>query len=67
MDLKDLNDKYYLSTAEIAKLLNVSTMTIRGWLREKKLPGIKISKKDWRIKKDDFLDFLKNLEEQQQL
>ncbi len=41
-----------LTVEETAKYLKMSPQVIRRWLREKKLPGVKIGK-EWRIDKAD--------------
>lgn len=38
-----------MTTAEVAKRLNVTTVTIHSWRRQKKLSGIKFSQRCWRF------------------
>lgn len=47
-----------LTVEETAKYLKMSPQVIRRWLREKKLPGVKIGK-EWRIDKQAIDDMLK--------
>ena len=42
-----------LTVDEVAKGLKVKAPTIRGWLREKKLAGLKLPGGDWRIRQED--------------
>ena len=47
-----------LTVEETAAYLKMSPQVIRRWLREKKLPGVKIGK-EWRIDKQAIDDMLK--------
>lgn len=60
--------KKWLSVAEVADELGLSTDTIYNWLNRKKnpLPGVKTGR-DWRIKREDldkFLDQMKNVRDE---
>ena len=47
----------YLTVEEIAESLKMPIETIRVWLRNGKLKGIRIGKY-WRVKETDFKDFI---------
>ncbi|MGE5415887.1 MAG: helix-turn-helix domain-containing protein [Acidobacteriota bacterium] len=49
-----------LTVEETAQYLKMNPEVIRRWLREKRLPGIKIGK-EWRIAKEDIDAMLKKL------
>ena len=51
----------YLTTEEIAELLKVNIVTVRRWIKGKKLPAMYIEK-SYRVKKTDFEKFLKDRE-----
>jgi putative molybdopterin biosynthesis protein len=50
-------DKFY-STRQIAKMLNLKTITIRRWIDKGLLPAYKLGK-ELRVNKNDFDKFLK--------
>jgi excisionase family DNA binding protein len=50
----------YLTVEDVAKQLQVSTYTVRRWLKSGKLPAIKLGK-EWRISPDDLEAFLAQL------
>jgi excisionase family DNA binding protein len=52
-------EKPYLTVEDIAHLLDVSIDTVRNWINRKKdpLPAYKIGR-EWRIKREDFEQFL---------
>ena len=45
MNIKDLREKLYLTQPELAKLLNVSTVTISKWERGVVQPSLKHKRK----------------------
>ncbi len=47
-----------LTPEEVAIRLSVTPNTVRGWLREGSLKGIKLGKRIWRIKEADLLNYL---------
>ena len=49
-------DEYY-STRQIAKMLDLKTITIRRWIDKKLLPAYKLGK-ELRVKKKDFEKFM---------
>jgi excisionase family DNA binding protein len=51
-------DSEYLTPEEIAVKLKVHEDTIRRWLRTGELRGIKIGKRQWRVRKDDLEAYL---------
>jgi excisionase family DNA binding protein len=51
-------DSEYLTPEEIAIKLKVHEDTIRRWLRTGELKGIKIGKRQWRIRKADLDAYL---------
>lgn len=53
-----------LTPTEVAEILNLSVRTIKGWLREGKLKGVKIGTRgDWRIIERDLEEFIQQKEE----
>lgn len=46
-----------LSTAYVARTMNVTTETVRNWIVENKLRAIRVHR-HWRIPKSAFTDFL---------
>jgi excisionase family DNA binding protein len=51
------NQERYLSSKEIAKRLNVSAVSVRKWLRQGKLKGVRAGKL-WRVLESDLEAFL---------
>ncbi len=47
-----------LTPEEVAQILNVKPNTVRQWLRNGTLPGVKLAKKIWRIKEEDLMKFI---------
>lgn len=47
-----------LTPEEVADRLAIKPRTIREWLRDGKLKGVKPGGKLWRIRESDLLDFL---------
>lgn len=47
-----------LSPEQAAEQLGVTPNTVRTWLRDGSLKGIKLGKKIWRIKESELLDFI---------
>ena len=50
------NDKLY-TPEEVAERLQLSEQTVRRWLREEKLKGVKLGSK-WRIRERDIQELL---------
>ena len=48
----------WLSVEDIAKELNVPLDTVRGWIRNKKLPAYRPGR-EYRVKREDLVKFLK--------
>lgn len=48
----------FLTVEEIAKALRVSEVTVRNWIREKKLRGAKFGR-DYRVFRSDYDKFVK--------
>jgi excisionase family DNA binding protein len=53
--------KHYLSAEDIAERLNVGSATVRKWLREGKLKGVRAGRL-WRVKEIDLQAFLERKE-----
>ncbi|HNX29714.1 MAG TPA: helix-turn-helix domain-containing protein [Syntrophomonadaceae bacterium] len=49
-----------LTVEEVASYLKMNPEVIRRWLRENRLPGIKVGK-EWRISKEDLENMLDKL------
>jgi excisionase family DNA binding protein len=47
-----------LSPEEVAKKLAVTPNTVRGWLREGSLSGIKLGKRIWRVNENDLQKYI---------
>jgi len=47
-----------LTPEQVAERLQVETSTVKRWLRQNKLPGVKLEK-SWRIAPETLEDFLK--------
>ncbi len=47
-----------LSPEEVAERLAVTPNTVRGWLREGSLSGIKLGKRIWRINENDLQRYI---------
>ena len=48
----------YLSVKEAAPILGVAEDTLRGMLQAGKVPGYKIGKKLWRMRKDELEEYM---------
>jgi excisionase family DNA binding protein len=48
--------KDYYSVEEIAEILGVHPDTVRGWIRDKKLPAVRVG--NYRVSKKDFDKFI---------
>jgi excisionase family DNA binding protein len=46
-----------LTLKEVSKILNLNTEVLRRWLRNKKIPGVKVGS-DWRVREEDLNAFL---------
>lgn len=57
--LKEVHIMDYISTKDVAKMLNVSPTTITYYIRTKKLPAIKLGK-SYQISKSDLITFLES-------
>ncbi len=51
-----------LTVEEVAAYLKINPEVIRRWLREDKLPGVKVGK-EWRVSKEDIDDMIINKRE----
>lgn len=57
-DIRDIDNEVTLyTTQQVAELCAVTPETIRNWLNEHKLKGIRLDNV-WRIKRSDLLEFL---------
>lgn len=50
----------YLTPDQVAVRLQLHVETIYRWLRAGRLPGIRLSRKAWRITEADLTDFLRS-------
>lgn len=51
----------FFTPSEVAESLKVSEQTVRRWLREGKIGGVKLSlgaRSEWRISEDQFNEFI---------
>jgi excisionase family DNA binding protein len=51
-------EQEYYTVEEIALKLRVKVYTVREWIRKKELPAYKVGR-DYRVKKEDYEEFLK--------
>jgi excisionase family DNA binding protein len=58
---EDQSTKYYLSAEDIAERLSVGSATVRSWLRQGKLKGVRAGRL-WRVKESDLQTFLEREE-----
>ena len=62
---REKNDVTYLTVEQVAERLQVSTWTVKRWLREGELVGIALGDRaGWRVAEDDlarFMDQRKNV------
>lgn len=54
-------EKSYYTVHETCKLLNLSAITIRRYIKNKKVQGFYKVGREWRIEKPDFDKFLKEI------
>lgn len=47
-----------ITTQDAARILGLSSFTVRRLLREGNLPGVKVGKRQWRIRLSDLNDYL---------
>lgn len=47
-----------LTVKEVAHILKRAESTVRRWLREGEIEGVKIANKDWRIRETDLKKYL---------
>lgn len=57
IDPDDLKENQMYSTGAIAELTGFNVETIRNWIDNGKLKGIKVEGR-WRVRRRDLLDFL---------
>jgi len=53
-----MQNKTLLKTSEVAKYCSVSERTVRGWLQNGQLRGMKVGRQIWRIRPEDLDSFL---------
>jgi excisionase family DNA binding protein len=56
--MKDHAGERFLTPEEVAERLVMAPRTVKEWLRQGKLKGIKIAGKTWRIREEDLAAFL---------
>lgn len=52
-----MNSPRLLNLKEVSEILNINTEVLRRWLRNKKLPGVKVGS-DWRVNQKDLEKFI---------
>lgn len=57
-------DLDFLTVKEVARQLRVSPKTVRAWLVQGRLRGLKLTPKVWRIRREDFHAFVTAAERQ---
>lgn len=53
-----MSDSRWLTVEYIANDLQVSEVTVRSWIREKKLKGAKFGR-DYRVRREDYEEFIR--------
>lgn len=48
------------TVGEVAEILSLTPRTVRNYLRDGKLTGIKINSRDWRIRQSDLKQYAHN-------
>jgi excisionase family DNA binding protein len=54
-----LSEQYVLTPADVGKLLQVEPRTVRTWLHQGALIGVRLPGGDWRVLPTDFDRFLR--------
>lgn len=54
-------DERMLTVEQVADIFNVTTYTVRSWLKEGRLEGFKLSNKRWRIPYTSMREFANKL------
>ena len=49
-----------IATDEVARILDVKIRTVQLWIRQKKLPGIKLGSRTWRVREKDLEKFIED-------
>jgi len=52
------NEKLLYTPEDVAKLLQVKTVTVHNWLRGGKLKGFRVGTKLWRITREQLQEFI---------
>ena len=55
------NNQSYFIVKEVGAILNLSPITIRRYIKEKKIKGFYKLGKEWRIEKEDLEMFIKEV------
>lgn len=55
------SQKPYYIVKEVSKMLNLSIVTIRRYIKDKKIKGFYKLGKEWRVEKKDLENFLKDV------
>ncbi len=56
---REQNDVTYLTVEQVAERLQVSTWTVKRWLRERALVGVALGDRaGWRVAEDDLVRFM---------
>jgi len=61
---KDKFEKSYYTVHEACQLLNLSVVTIRRYIKNKKVQGFYKMGREWRIEKEKLEEFIKNVKNQ---
>jgi len=63
-----LNELEFYTLEEVAKILNISQTTVRRYIRQEEnpLPVIKMSAQEYRVSKEDLLNWSKSLKDPRQ-
>lgn len=52
-------EEEFMTINEVAEILRVSDLTVYDWLKKGKLKGVQVGGWLWRIKREDFEEFVK--------
>jgi len=60
LQVENLNPLTPLTPEKVAEILNISVKTLKQWLRERRIKGVKVGR-EWRIMQRDLVHYLEGL------
>ena len=58
-DMSDLTNENYISIEDAALFLNIKSVTLRKWIKDKNVPAHKIGKQ-WKFKRSELEEWVKS-------